>query len=327
MKRHVVVAAAAALLAGCGVFPREEQVLAPPLLKPPEVVYDTVEARRGTIEDKVTVIASLVPSDLQTLFFRWRSGRLRAVHASLGDVVKAGALVAELDTGSLENRIARLKLSLRKAEITSERAVALNRDRYERELASIDVELARLDLADAQAELESSRLYAPSGGVVVYVCPEGEGDAVDAFRTIVQIADPRRLQLVYKGEKASAFRTGMKVSVQLRDRTVSGEVIMAPGSTPADAPEDLRLAVVVSLRDLPAGAERGDTASVSMILARRENVIVIPRDLVHLYLGRSFVQVMKDGVKTERTVELGLGTITEVEVVSGLAAGELIVSR
>jgi macrolide-specific efflux system membrane fusion protein len=327
MKRHAVVAAAAILLVSCGVFPREEQVLAPPLLSPPEVVYDTVEVRRDTIEDKVTVIATLVPSDLQALFFRWRSGRLRALHASLGDEVKAGALVAELDTGSLENRIARLKLSLRKAELSSERAVALNRDRYERELASIDVELARLDLEDAQAELESSRLYAPSAGVVVYVCSEGEGDAVDAFRTIVQIADPRRLQLIYKGEKASSFRAGMTVSVQLKSRTVAGEVIMAPGSTPPDAPEDLRLAVVIRLRDLPAGAQRGDTASVSMILARRENVIVIPRDLVHLYLGRSFVQVMKDGVKTERTVELGLQTTTEVEVVSGLAAGELIVSR
>jgi hypothetical protein len=143
----------------------------------------------------------------------------------------------------------------------------------------------------------------------------------------VQIADPRRLQLIYKGDKASSFRAGMAVSVQLKGRTVAGEVIMAPGSTPPDAPEDLRLAVVVRLRDLPAGAQRGDTASVSMILARRENVIVIPRDLVHQDLGRSFVQVMKDGVKTERTVELGLQTTTEVEVTGGLAAGELIVSR
>ena len=327
MKRHAAVAVAAVFLAGCGVFPREEQVLAPPLLAPPEVVYDTVEARRSTIEDKVVVIATLVPTDLQALFFRWRSGRLRALHAPLGDAVKAGALIAELDTGNLENRIARLKLSVRKAELASERAVALGRDRYERELAAIDVEIARLDLADAQAELESSRLYAPSAGVVVYVCPQKEGDTVDAFRTIVQIADPRRLQLVYKGEKASSFRAGMTVSVQLGSRTVKGEVVMAPGSTPPDAPDDLRLAVVVRLRELPAAAQRGDTASVSMVLARRENVIVIPRDLVHLYLGRSFVQVMKDGVKIERTVETGIQTTTEVEVVAGLSAGELVVSR
>jgi len=327
MKHPAVAVAAAVLLAGCGIFPREEKVLAPPLLTPPEVVYDTVEARRSTIEDKVTVIASLVPSDLQALFFRWRSGRLRAVHADLGDEVKAGALVAELDTGSLENRIARLKLALRKAELAAERSVALGRDRYERELAAIDVQIARLDLADAETEIESSRLYAPSAGVVVYICPEGEGDTVDAFRTIVQIADPRRLQLVYKGEKASLFRVGMDVSVQMGSRTIPGEVTQAPGTTPPDAPEDLRLAVVVRLRELPAGARRGDTASVSMVLARRENVVVIPRDLVHLYLGRSFVQVMKDGVKSERTVEIGLQTTTEVEVVSGLSAGELVVSR
>lgn len=327
MRHPSAAAALLVLLAGCGIFPREEQVLAPPLLSPPEVVYDTVEARRGTIEDTVTVIASLVPTDLQTLFFRWRSGRLRALHVTLGDEVKAGALVAELDTGSLENRIARLKLALRKAELSAERAAALNRDRYERELAAIDVELAKLDLADAQAELESSRLYAAAAGEVVYVCPEDEGDAIDAFRTVAQIAEPRKLQLLYKGERASVFRTGMKVSVQVGGRTIAAEVIMAPGTTPPDAPEDLRQAVVVRLDALPAGATRGDTGSITMLLARRENVIVIPRDLVHQYLGRSFVQVMKDGVKSERTVSIGLQTTTEVEIVDGLDAGELVVSR
>lgn len=315
------------VLAGCGLFPKEEKVLAPPLLTPPEVVYDTEEVKRGSIENKVTVLATFTPVEQHVLGFRSRSGRLRALYVKIGDEVKAGALVAELDTGSLEYRISRLKLLVRKAELASDRAAALNRDRFERELASLDVELARLDLADAESELEQSRLYATAAGTVVYLSRVKEGDVVGAYETVAQIADPRKLQLIYKGDRASEFRLGMKVKVSHGGRDYDGEVVMAPGTTPYDAPDDLRQSMMVALARMPADARRGDSAAVSIVLARRDNVVVIPQDLVHRYLGRTYVQVMEDGVKTERTIELGLQTTTEVEVVKGLDAGEQIVSR
>ena len=114
MKRPALVditlVAGALVLAGCGLFPKEEKVLAPPLLTPPEVVYDTMEVKRGSIENRITVLASFTPVEQQMLSFRSRSGRLRALHVIMGSEVKAGALVAELDTGSLEYRIARLKI-------------------------------------------------------------------------------------------------------------------------------------------------------------------------------------------------------------------------
>lgn len=331
MKRPALVditlVAGALVLAGCGLFPKEEKVLAPPLLTPPEVVYDTEEVKRGSIENRVTVLATFTPVEQQMLSFRSRSGRLRALHVIMGSEVKAGALVAELDTGSLAYRIARLRILLRKAELAAERAAALSRDRFERENASLDVELARLDLADAESELEQSRLYAANGGTVVYIARVSEGDVVSAYQTLVQIADPRKLQLIYKGDKASEFRVGMKVKVNLHGREYDGEVVMAPGTTPYDAPDDMRQSMMVALARTPADAARGDSASVSIVLARRDKVIVIAQDLVHRYLGRTYVQVMENGVKTERTVELGLQTTTEVEIVNGLAAGEQIVRQ
>jgi len=328
MKKHAILAVAAfSAFAGCGLFPREEKVLAPPLLTPPEVSYDVVEVKRGSIEDRVTASGTFTPAEQQNLFFRYRGGRIRTLYVHLGDELKPGALVADLDTGSLENRIAQLKILLRKTEINVERLGALNRDRYERELAGLDVELARLQLEDSQAELEQSRLYTPIAGVVVYLTQVKEGDTVDAYRTVAQVADPRRLQLIYKGDNASDFRVGMKVSVRYRDRAFTGEVVMAPGTTPPDAPEDLKNAVIVRLPQLPADIGRGDSATISVVLARGDNVIVLPRDLVHQYLGRNFVQVMENGVKTERTIELGLQTATEVEIVKGLSPGEQVVSR
>lgn len=315
------------LLGSCYLFPKEEKILAPPLMSPPEVSYSLMEVKKGNIEQRTRVSGAFMATKQQSMYFRYRSGRIRRIAVSVGDEVKAGALLAELDIGSLENRIAQSKLSLRKMEIQAERAAALNRDRYERELASIDVEIARLSLSDLQTELEQSRLYAPIPGVVVYIAKVVEGDPVDAYRTIVQVADPGRLQLHYKGDKAGDFRLGSKVDVTFRSKTYVGEVVMTPGTVPYDASEDMKNAILVNLSALPPDATRGDTASISLLLDRRENVIVVPRDVVHTYLGRSYVQVMEDGVKRERTVEVGVQNATEAEIVKGLQPGEKVIER
>ncbi len=323
-----LVILAAFLLAGCYLFPKEEKVLAPPLISQPEVTYSTVTAQKGTIESKTTVSADFVPITQTAYFFRYGGSRLGRMLVKLGDEVKQGSPLAELDTGSLDNRIAQQKLLVRRAQVISDRAAALGRDKFERELDDIDVQLAQLQLQDLESQKDEARLVAAAPGTIVYVAGVKQGDVVDAYRTIVQVADPKSLQLVYRGDNSADFRVGNAVTVQLSDgRSFPGTVTMAPGSAPSDVTEDLRGAIVVGLKSLPSGAHIGDTASITRLLARRENVVVLSRDLVHTYLGRDFVQVLENGQMRERTVQLGVQTTTEVEIVSGLAAGEQVLAQ
>lgn len=326
--RSALVTLITLILASCYLFPKEEKVLAPPLLTQPEVSYSTVTVKKGTIESKTTVSADFVSVTQTPYYFSYGGSRLKRTLVRLGDDVKPGTLLAELDTGSLENRIAQQKIVLRKAQVTSDRAVAFGRDRFEKELASLDVDLAQLQLQDLQAQMDSSRIVSTVAGSVEYVAAVKPGDLLDAYRTLVTIADPRNLQLVYKGESSSDFRVGNAVTVRLSNgKTYPGTVTMAPGAAPSDVSEDLRGAIVVGLTSLPAGAKIGDTATVTRLLAHKDNVVVLPRDLVHTYLGRDFVQVMENGEMKERTVQLGVQTVTEVEIVSGLDAGEQVLSQ
>jgi macrolide-specific efflux system membrane fusion protein len=280
------------------------------------------------MESKTTVSADFVSVTQTPYYFQYGGSRLKRTLVRLGDDVKPGTLLAEVDTGSLENRIAQQQVLLRKAQVTSDRAVAIGRDKFERELASLDVELAQLQLEDLQTQMDQSRIFSTVAGSVVYVAAVKPGDLLDAYRTLVEIADPRNLQLVYKGESSGDFHVGNAVTVKLSDgKTYQGTVTMAPGVAPSDISEDLRGSIVVGLKSLPAGARIGDTATVTRLLAHRENVVVLPRDLVHTYLGRDFVQVMENGEMKERTVQLGVQTTTEVEVVSGLAAGEEVLAQ
>ena len=319
--------AAAMALAGCFLLPQEEQILAPPLLATPEIEYRVLTAEPGVIEDRVTVGGVFIYPSQFSLKFRFRSGPLRGIYVGYGDDVVPGQLIADLDTDSLELEVRRQEIRLRKAELAVELAAARDADRFARENAALDVELEKLRLQQLGDELAKSRLVAPVAGEVVYIAPLGEGEPVEPFRTVVQIADPTEVLLSYTGPKRSEFALGSDVSVDIRGDKYTGEVVMTPLNAPRDAPDEMRELILIRVDDLPEEVEKGDTASVVLIRARREDVIVLPRNLVQTYLGRRFVYVLKDGLREERNVEIGIQTPTQVEVAGGLEPGEEVVVR
>lgn len=324
---RAVALAPVVALAGCFLLPQEEQILAPPLLATPEIEYRVITAEPGVIEDRVTVGGVFIYPSQFSLKFRFRSGPLRGIYVGYGDDVVPGQLIADLDTDSLELEVRRQEIRLRKAELAVELAAARDADRFARENAALDVELEKLRLQQLGDELAKSRLVAPVAGEVVYIAPLGEGEPVEPFRTVVQIADPTEVLLSYTGPKRSEFALGGEVSVDIRGDKYSGEVVMTPLNVPRDAPDEMRELILIRVYDLPEEVEKGDTATVVLIRARREDVIVLPRNLVQTYLGRRFVYVLKDGLREERNVEIGIQTPTQVEVAGGLEPGEEVVVR
>jgi hypothetical protein len=119
----------------------------------------------------------------------------------------------------------------------------------------------------------------------------------------------------------------MQVSVAMGESKLAGVVTMTPATAPPDAPDDLHNAVLVSVPRLPPSAGSGSLATITLVKARKDRVLTVPRDAVTSYQGRNFVQVIEDGIKKDRSVELGIQTDTLVEVVRGLSAGDQVVSR
>jgi len=73
----------------------------------------------------------------------------------------------------------------------------------------------------------------------------------------------------------------------------------------------------------------GMSASVSAVVARHENVLLVPSGAVRLVGGRHLVRRLEaDGTIREVEVEVGLRSATRTEVVAGLADGDrVVVSR
>lgn len=332
MFRSIALAAAAVLLSsslsGCYFFPKEEEVLAPPLIEPPKIIYDTIDVKKGTIERKIMGSGSFMSVSQENLNFKFRSGYLKALNVKLGDKIKKGKVVAELDTDKLSNEIKAANITLRKVQIDY-KALLEKTDppatQSEKDKMKLDVDLAKLRVQDLQLELNKAKLTSPISGQVVYIDEVSPGDNVSAFRTIVTVADPTKLQLVYKSENTSDFNVGMTVDVKFDDKDYKGKIVMTPGTAPLDINPDLKKAVFIKVDKLPSGVEIGETANITFTLEKKEDVIVLPRNVVKNFMGRFYVQVLDNDIKYERDVQIGIQTPTEVEIVKGLTEGEKVI--
>ena len=227
----------------------------------------------------------------------------------------------------LRRRIAEQEVVLRKAELSLER-IRARETPVSVELARIDVEAARIRLDRLREELDATRLYAPISGRVTWISRQAEeGEVVQAFQRIVRIADPTDLVFEYQGREANEFSVGMECTLSVGEAEYPGSVILTPTSVPFDQREEFEDTVHIRPAGAVAEARLGTNATARLILAEREDVLVLPKRAVQRYSTRRYVHVLVNGVRVERDVEVGLETATEVEIVRGLEEGEEVVLR
>lgn len=189
----------------------------------------------------------------------------------------------------------------------------------------LDLESAKVKLAALNKELTEAQLIAPIDGEVNYTATVTDGENVDAYKNIVRVANPMILQLQYSDDKVSEFVLGAKVDVTIDSAPYAGEVVMVPSSAPSDADEKTKKSVRFAVENLPADCAIGGSAKVKMLKDKRDDVIVLDRNLIHSLGNRNYVLVLEDGLRKERDIELGLQTVTQAEITGGLEVGELVI--
>jgi HlyD family secretion protein len=114
----------------------------------PQGQNTVVRVRRGTLEVTVSGSGNLQPHTLVNLAFP-QSGIVRKVYVGVGDTVKAGQVLAELDTRDLELQLQNARINLEIARIRLAQAQATARAR------PADLAAAQAALANAQASVEA----------------------------------------------------------------------------------------------------------------------------------------------------------------------------
>lgn len=316
-----IISAAAITLSfsGCYFFPEEEAMLDPPVIKVENVTYSTYEAKQKTIISSTTVTGYVYSKTQTDCYFTDYTGNIKTIYAKVGDYVNEGDLLAEMNTGTLEYDLEIQKLKTQLAEFNySASGSAADK---------LQLEIEQNTEAKYQAEYDGSKIIAPVSGQVSFAEKVNPGGEVNPYQVLVRIVDPDDLYVKAAAPDNSAFIINAPVTIKIGEDVFDAVISKTPTEARAEGEDDLTVLEADFVKEKPTFAYLGSLADIVLIKAMSENAVVIPKNLIKTLDGRVYVQILEDGEKKDVDVETGISNATEVEVLSGVKAGDKVIVR
>ncbi len=332
------------------------------LLEPVGVELDSAAAYIGDL-NQITTYDSAVTPEVEELHMTV-DGTVKKMYVTLGDLVKKGDVLLELDesdtqeaydrlaeqieytqtVNDYDNRMAQIDIDLLKNQLRALQAAQGGAEQQKQiELKQVEIEQAELNLRQArerqQLSLETQKkdlqalgeklgknlLVAPCDGRVAYAASLQEGDWLTAYRPVAYIADESRLYL--SGESISTSLSGGATEMYALINGGRYEI------TPREMEREDYIALVLAGNDVPAcfdfeageDVEAGMYAAVCLVTKARENVLLIPTNALLRGGGGRYVYVLgENGERTRRAVKTGVSTAWLTEITEGLEEGEVV---
>jgi RND family efflux transporter MFP subunit len=350
---------ACCLLAACGRKEKAGQAVKPP------VAVETVAAAPADLTEGVEVTGSLEPkfwADVKTQI----PGLVKQVYVTEWVRVRKGAPLARIDIAETEALVKRGEAGVESAKAGQSQAqVALNRSEREQarvqklkdaglatqqslDDAGTEVEAARARIAAARAqirvaeeELRQARARLAKGLVtspmdgVVGMRDVNVGDLASdaaAGKPIFRIVDNRLLNLTVTVPSVDSAR--VKVGQQLEfsvdslpGKAFSGRVMFV---NPELSATDRSLKVIAEVKNPGEILKGGLFAKGRIVTGTRANILLVPRSAVaglDVTTGTGSLFVVSGGLVQKRAIKVGAVSGDQLEIVSGLKAGEEYVCR
>ena len=313
---------------------------------PPEVrPVRTTTIGQGASAGMVALTGTVQPQNEVNLSFRI-DGRMIERTVDIGDSVRPGQLIARLDPQNEESgvqsvraQIAGANARLLEARNNFDRMrdlvvdAAVSRTQYDQAEAMLrsaesQVEALQAQLSLAQNRLGYTRLVSEITGVVTARGPEA-GEMVSPGRMIIQVARDGGRDAVF--DVPARIKDNAPKNADITVTLSSDPKVTAAGKvrevSPRADPVTGTFAVRVRLVDPPPAMRLGSTVTGRMKLDATAG-ITIPAAALMRADGRTAVWVVdaKTGTVSLRNIELGNADANNVQVASGLKAGEVVVT-
>jgi membrane fusion protein, multidrug efflux system len=307
---------------------------------------EVTPAARGDIEELVAAVGS-VEAMRDVMVSSETAGRITAVLADVGDAVKKGQTLVQVDAELKEVAVQQARAGLLAAKTNMEKAKK-DFERTEKLYASgdvADIELEGYKLAYhaaeaqyqsaiagnrlAERQLADTRIASPIAGQVASRRVE-VGEMVGPGKEIANIIDIAtvKVKLSIPEEDVVKLRIGQAADLQVDSRpgvTIRGKVHTIGAKS--ESPNGHTYPVEVLVQNQSGMPLRvGMFARVAIRANAIKNVIVVSREAIVEEHGTPAVFVARDGVAQLRTLTLGLSGSSHVQVVQGLNEGDLVVT-
>ncbi len=337
-------------LSGCVFLPDEEEVLAAPSVETKDISYTTVTVEKKDLVLKDVNLATVESQNRYDMSFTEQSGTVAKLHVHVGDVVKEGDILCELDTSALDYSITEVNLHLQKAQLDKKILIEKGASQNEIARAQVEIDLIQIQLDELTKEKEGSVLYAAADGTVSSLNGIVAGNYVNEGQIVVTIIDTSSLYVKISPDDFTLYKMGTEVFFEIDDVSYAGEVFMIPSEVIVDQPVDedpdydvydpeeekkpkpvgLEFDtehVYIKFTDTPPENCVGSLVDTVLVIDECEDVLVVANNLIKSIDGKNIVYLLKDGKKVAQNVEIGLSTASQSEITSGLQEGDIIIIR
>lgn len=273
------------LCSSCSLFPYSNEEPAPTLFIPKPISYETTEVIRGDLKVAAEGYGTLRSMRYVKHYFTHNQDRIQEFCVKLGDEVQEGQALVRLMNG--KELLA--KVSGKVAYINAEYATGL-----------------------------SMNQPVPEGVTLVAIDEQKVEDLYLVFSR-------------FNATPPNDFPVGLTLTLRKMNATEQFEGVVVSSSSVV---EDMGSDVSVQSNELyckliapPEGLVSGDSLHYEYVQAQIQDCLILPIYAYHVNeLGQKYVYVLdENNLKRERFIEIGLSTLTQVEVLSGLKEGELVV--
>jgi HlyD family secretion protein len=294
--RRIALQMAVSVLAPAFLFACAEEEMDGPF-------YDTAGVERRTIE--VAVNSAGIVEPLATIEVKSKaSGEVLDLLVATGDRVESGSLLVRIDPRTVRNRLdqsdAELKAAQSRREIAETQKARVESLVAAGTLTQSDLEQVILDLANAEAQVVTSRvsvenariavddtdIRAPIAGTIIFK-PVEKGQVITSptqdfsgGTLLMQMADLSAVQIrsLVDETDIGKIRAGMEASVLVAaypNQPFPGEVVKIEPQAVIEQNVTM-FAVLVSIQNPDGLLMPGMNAEVEVSIVRRENAMTIP---------------------------------------------------
>lgn len=258
------------------------------------------------------------------------SGRLVELQIQEGRMTSKGALLAKLYDGDLQAQLRKIEVQLQIAEKTEQRQAELLRiqgvSQQDYDLSLLQVNNLKADIDILKEAIRKTEIRAPFSGKMGLrnVSPGAYVTPATILTTISQ-TDQLKVQFNVPERYGARLRDGMTIDFRIDGSTkVFSARIIATEIRIDESTRSLAVRALVQQRD--AGLIPGVFAKVRIRMGQTDEALLVPNSVI-IPLGRKKqLFVYSAGKAQPRDVETGVRDSTNIQILSGLRAGDTVIT-
>lgn len=347
----IMVLSLAIFLMGC-----EKKESTKPVEEKP-ITVETHTVKKGNLAIETSLSGVIKPIEEASVAPKI-SGKTTKINVEMGDYVKEGTILFELDQEDMYNAIKqaeaayatslanfkKIEEQIQNAKENYERMKALydegaiSKQQLEQvelqasetslEVARFQSEQSRVAIENAKSQLDHCIVRAPISGVITKVNIH-KGEMASPAADAIHIANIDRVSIETSIAEnlINKVHVGDKVDVtfpSLEKKSFKGKITALP---PAPAKNSLTYSMKIILDNKDRAIKPGMFAEISVVSDKRENIITIPSETVLLKNEKHIVFLVSNNQAKIKEVSLGLDNGKKVEIKKGLKEGDILVVK